>query len=154
MVEQAGTTANRTGKALEEFITHLLKEKSYTHIDRNKWKTARYLDQPIYTRQLYLCKSIYGTAVYGDFVIFHPEKHPDCLVIESKWQQVAGSVDEKLPFLVKNIKEKFSIKAVIVIDGGGQKKGAIEWVKNQIGGNLLDVFSMSDFQKWVNKGNL
>ena len=153
-MEQGGTTANKTGKRLEEFITHNLKETDYTFVERKNWKTARYLDQPIYTRQLYLCKSIYGTNVYGDFVIFHPQKHPDCLVIESKWQQVSGSVDEKLPFLVNNIKQKFSLDAVIIIDGGGQKKGAIEWVKKQIGGHLVDVFSMADFQKWVNKGNL
>jgi hypothetical protein len=153
-MEQGGTTATRTGKRLEEFITHSLEETNYTFIERRKWKTARYLDQPIYTRQLYLGKSIYGSDVYGDFVLFHPEKHPDGLVIESKWQQVSGSVDEKLPFLVQNIKEKFPINAIIIIDGGGFKRGAIEWVRSQIGGRLINVFSMSDFQKWVNKGNL
>jgi len=153
-MQQGGKTANKTGKALEEFITHSLKETDYTLVEKKNWKTARYLDQPIYTRQLFICKSIYGTNVYGDFVIFHPQKHPDCLVIEAKWQQVSGSVDEKLPFLVNNIKQKFPIDAIIIIDGGGQKKGAIEWVKTQIGGRLLNVFSMSSFQKWVNNGNL
>lgn len=153
-MEQGGKTANKTGKALEEFITHRLEESGYTFVDKKNWKTARYLDQPIYTRQLYLCQSIYGTPVYGDFVIFHPEKYPHCLILESKWQQVAGSVDEKLPFLVKNIKEKFPADAIVIIDGGGFKKGAIEWVKKEIGGRLLNVFSMVDFQKWVNKGNI
>jgi hypothetical protein len=153
-MEQGGKTANKTGKRLEEFITHNLDEMGYTSVDPKNWKTAIYLDQPIYTRQLYLCKSIYGTNVKGDFVIFHPQKYPNCLVIESKWQQSGGSVDEKYPFLVINIKEKFPFDAIIIIDGGGQKKGAIEWVKNQIGGRLLNVFSMTDFHKWVNKGNL
>ncbi len=154
MVKQGGKTATETGKRLEEFITHNLKENQYTLVDRTKWKTARYLEQPIYTRQLYLCKSIYGSLIYGDFVIYHPEKHPDCLAIESKWQQVSGSVDEKLPFTVHNIKEKYPIDAIMLIDGGGHKKGAIEYVKNQIGGRLVNVFSMSEFQKWVNKENL
>lgn len=153
-MEQGGKTANRTGKALEEFITHNLKENGYTAVDKKNWKTARYLDQPIYTRQLYLCKSIYGTNVYGDFVIFHPNKYPHCLIIESKWQQVAGSVDEKLPFLVQNIKTRFPADTIVIIDGGGFKTGAINWVKSQIEGRLIDVFSMADFQKWVNKGNL
>nr|WP_320160896.1 PD-(D/E)XK nuclease superfamily protein [uncultured Methanoregula sp.] len=153
-MEQGGKIANRTGKSLEEFITHSLNESGYSFVDRKNWKTARYLDQPIYTRQLYLCKSIYGTNVYGDFVIFHPEKYPRCLVIESKWQQVSGSVDEKLPFLVQNIKEKFPTDAIVIIDGGGSKKGAIEWVKSQIGGKLINVFGMMDFQKWKNNGNL
>ena len=153
-MEQGGTKANKTGKRLEEFITHELEESNYTFIDRLKWKTALYLNQPIYTRQLFLCKSIYETAIYGDFTIFHPEKYPNCLVIESKWQQSAGSVDEKLPFLVSNIKNRFPFDAIVVIDGGGFKKGAINWVKNQIGGHLLNVFSMADFHKWVNKGNL
>ena len=153
-MEQGGVTANKTGKRLEEFIIYQLVESGYTNIERRKWKTAKYLDQPIFTRQLFLCKSIYETDIYGDFVIFHPGKHPNCLVIESKWQQSPGSVDEKLPFLVQNIKERFPIDSVVVIDGGGFKKGAIKWVKSQIGGRLLDVFSMSDFHKWVNEGNL
>jgi hypothetical protein len=153
-MEQGGSRANRTGKRLEEFITHELEESGYTYIDRMKWKIALYLDQPIYTRQLFLCKSIYDTAVYGDFTLFHPKKYPDCLVIESKWQESSGSVDEKLPFLVSNIKERFPINAIVVIDGGGFKKGAIKWVQSQIDGKLLNVFSMSDFHKWVNKGNL
>jgi hypothetical protein len=124
-MEQGGVTANKTGKRLEDFIIYQLVESGYTNIERRKWKTAKYLDQPIYTRQLFLCKSIYETDIYGDFVIFHPEKYPNCLVIESKWQQSPGSVDEKLPFLVKNIKERFPIDSVVVIDGGGFKKGAI-----------------------------
>ena len=56
--------------------------------------------------------------------------------------------------VVTNIKEKFPIDAIVVIDGGGFKRGAIKWVKSQIGSRLLDVFSMSDFHKWVNEGNL
>lgn len=153
-MEQGGARANKTGKSLEEFITHELEESDYLRIERIKWKTSLYLDQPVYTRQLYLCKSIYDTAVFGDFVIFHPEKYPECLVIESKWQQSAGSVDEKYPFLVKNIKTKYPYDAIVVIDGGGQKSGAIKWMKDQIGGRLKNVFSMAEFHKWVNTGNL
>ncbi|MBA7510848.1 hypothetical protein ES705_02837 [subsurface metagenome] len=45
-------------------------------------------------------------------------------------------------------------KTILLLDGGGYKQGAEEWIKNQIGNNLLNVFNMAEFQKWTNKGYL
>jgi hypothetical protein len=153
-MEQAGTKANYTGKILEDFIEGRLKERGYTYIDHKKFLPALYLGQAIYTRQLVIGKSIYGTDLKSDFVLFHPEKHPDCLAIEAKWQQSSGSVDEKYPFLVVNIQTKYPYKAIILLDGGGYKPQAKVWLKTQIGNNLLAVFSMSEFSKWANQKNL
>ncbi len=148
------TTANYTGTALEQFIESRLIERGYEQIIKDNFKPAICLEQPIYTRQFCLGKSIYETNLYCDFILFHPQKWPSCLVIESKWQQAGGSVDEKYPYTVLNIKQS-DYKSVLLLDGGGYKLGAETWLRQQVDGKkLLRVFNMSEFQRWVNRGNI
>ncbi|MCA0428722.1 MAG: hypothetical protein LCH37_14905 [Bacteroidetes bacterium] len=145
---------NYTGTQLEKFIEDRLIERKYQFVSKEKFKPAIYLGQPIYCKQFPLNPSIYETQLFGDFVLFHPEKWPQCLIIESKWQQSGGSVDEKFPFLVRNIQERHPYQTIVLLDGGGYKKKAEEWMRNQVGNNLLHVFNMGEFQKWVNQGNI
>ena len=152
MLDTSG--ANYTGTQLEKFIHDRLIEKKYQLVQRNKFKAAIYLEQPIYARQLHLGNSIYETPMYGDFVIYHPTKWPECLIIESKWQQSGGSVDEKFPYFILNIQQRHPYKTIVLLDGGGYKRQAADWMRKQIGNNLLNVFSMGEFQKWANKGNI
>jgi hypothetical protein len=56
--------------------------------------------------------------------------------------------------LIINIQTKYPHKTVLLLDGGGYKKGAEEWIRSQVGNNLTHVFNMSQFQTWVNKNNL
>lgn len=151
-IEQGGFIANYTGNRLQNFVEHTLVERDYNYIPKKKFTPAIYLEQPIYSKQFFLGKSIYNTNIYCDFILYHPTKYKDCLVIECKWQQVGGSVDEKYPYLILNMQMKYPYKSILLLDGGGYKQGAKEWIKNQVGKNLLHVFDMSEFQKWVNKG--
>lgn len=152
MFEQPG--ANYTGTQLEKFINDRLLEKKYTFVPREKFTPAIYLEQPIYTRQLYIGKSIYETNMYCDFILYHPQKHPECLIIESKWQESGGSVDEKYPYFILNIQQRYPNKAVVLLDGGGYKPQAEIWMRKQVGNNLLKVFTMAEFTKWANKGGI
>jgi hypothetical protein len=154
LINSAGNTANYTGTALEQFIEARLIERGYKHVDKDKFKPAIYLEQPIYTRQFHLGKSIYETSLYCDFILFHPQKWLDCLVIESKWQQCGGSVDEKYPYTVLNMKQHSAYKSILLLDGGGYKPGAETWLRQQVDDKLLHVFNMVQFQIWCNKGNL
>lgn len=154
MEEQGGKKANRTGNYLEMMIEDSLQRKGYLHIQKKKFYDIIENRNPIYTRQINLCDSIYGTKISSDFILYHPEKYPECLAIESKWQQAAGSVDEKYPFLVHNIKEQFPCSAIIVIDGDGYKKGAIKWLRSQVDDKLLHVFNIREYITWVNDGGL
>ena len=77
-----------------------------------------------------------------------------CLVIESKWQQSTGSVDEKFPYLVLNIKSRTPFKTVVVLDGGGYKPNAAKWLRAQTDDKLIHVFDMAEFHKWVNKNGI
>ena len=45
--------------------------------------------------------------------------------VEAKWQQAAGSVDEKYPYMLLNGIYQYPEKEIIfVVDGGGYKPGA------------------------------
>ena len=82
--------------------------------------------------------------------------------IECKWQQVSGSVDEKLPYLYLNTIEAMPEKEItIIIDGDGWKKGAIEWLKQAVTKKKyttknnkkkkIQVMSLVEFITWANK---
>jgi len=153
-MKQGGTRANYTGKILEKFVEDRLIERGYTFIDKKKFQPSTYLNQPIYSKQYFSGKTIYETNIYCDFVLFHPEKWKECLIIECKWQESGGSVDEKYPYLILNIQTRYPYKTILLIDGGGYKQGALDWIKSQIGNNLLNVMNMQQFNKWANKENL
>ena len=146
--------ANYTGDILESFVDTRIAERGYTFIDKNRFAAACYLEQPIYTRQFHIAESIYETALNCDFILYHPQKHPNRLVIDAKWQQRGGSVDEKYPFLILNIKYRYLTPTVIVLDGGGYKATAEQWLRAQVGDNLLHVFNMAQFQTWANNGGI
>ena len=155
MTIPGGTQANITGTVLERFILARLVDRDYIFIPQKRFTPARYLNQPIYTRKFHVGKSIYGTNQYCDFILYHPEKWPDNLIIESKWQQSGGSVDEKYPYLILNIQTQYPCPTIVLLDGGGYKAGAATWMKSQAGhGNLRHVFNMPEFSAWVNRGNL
>lgn len=154
MAEQGGKTANKTGVNLEKFIEDALKRLGYTYIEPTKFFPAMYLKQPMYSHKVRHGLNIYGLQSEYDFTVYHPEKHPEGLIIEVKWQQSGGTVDEKFPYLVINIQTKYPFKTVLVLDGGGYRKGSEKWVRSQIGNNLTHVFNMAEFQTWVNKGGL
>jgi len=149
-----GTRANFTGNQLEELIYFTLEKKGYKFVEKQKFDMARYIDQPIFTIQYPIARSVYDTQLYCDFILFHPEKYPDCLVIESKWQQSGGSVDEKFPYLVLNIRDQYPCATVVLLDGGGYKKGAEKWLRDQEDEKLTHIFNMVQFQKWANSGDL
>ena len=126
-------------------------EKGYQQVDKKHFNPLQFMEQPIFTPQFPLCKSIYEKDVKCDFILYHPTKQKHCLVIECKWQEAKGSVDEKFPYLVANIKERYPHATIVILDGGGYKKPAKAWLKKQIDGEkLVHVFSMAEFQKWSN----
>jgi len=154
-MKSQGSQANFTGKMLENNILNRLKEQGYNYIKSDKkFITTPYFFNKVVTNHCYVGKSIYGQDLFTDLVIFNKDKFPRKLAIEIKWQQSSGSVDEKYPFLVSNIKEIFPCKAIIIIDGGGYKKGALKWLKNQVDAKLIAVFNISDFFVWINNGGL
>ncbi len=150
-----GTRANKYGAVMERFILSRLIDQGYTFVRRERFTPARILGQPIYTQHFRIGDSIYGNPQYCDFIVYHPERWPDNLIIESKWQQSGGSVDEKYPYLVLNIQMQYKSPTILVLDGGGYKPGGARWLRSQVGhGNFRHVFNMPQFAAWANSGNL
>ena len=143
--------ANRTGRVLERQVESLIVDRGYLWLPANRIEAASILKQPFYTHQFPISQSLYeGKDTRADLILYHPEKHPEFLIIECKWQQGGGSVDEKYPYLVLNIKQNYPYETMIVIDGGGYSRGAIRWLKQQQGGRLKIVCDMAKFIKLVN----
>jgi len=153
-----GGRAIETGGTLEEVVVSLLGKKQYREIGADLRKTEK-MDALAasffprrYARQPVICKGVYGTDIQTDFFLLDQDKFPEGLIIECKWQQSTGSVDEKLPYLDLNIRQRFPALTVVLIDGDGWKKGAIEWLKAQVGvnQNLIGVYSIKEFMTWAN----
>jgi hypothetical protein len=143
--------ANSNGKQLETFVTERLETNNYifsfTANDNSAFK--RYVPQAVVGR------TIYGTTLKCDFLVFGVRKFPNKLIIECKWQQVGGTADEKYPYLLENIK-KTGIPTIVLLDGNGYRKASKEWLISKVKreNSLVAVFSMSDFQREVNNGLL
>ncbi len=155
MVDSQGGKANFTGKNFEKFIEAQLIECGYNKVadKKNFVSTMAISEKPTYSREVNIGKNIYDTKRSCDFLLYHPQKWPEGLVIEAKWQQVSGSVDEKYPFLVLSIK-KSSYGTILLMDGGGYRKGAEKWVRNQVDDKLLHVFNVDEFLTWISQGNI
>lgn len=105
-----------------------------------------------YARQVYIGPGIYGSDINVDFYIIGSSPIASGLIIECKWQQTSGSVDEKLPYLNLNIQNCYPTQAMVLIDGGGAKAQAISWLETQVvsNQNLLAVFDLRAFITWSN----
>ena len=146
----------KTGNRLELFVENILKEYGYVEFWNHKasaFANRKNIGGKQYMKHLNVGKTIYETDRKVDFFIVNREKFPDGLIIECKWQQNPGSVDEKYPFLLLNI-IKTAVPTVILLDGTGYKPAAKQWLKDQVNHVLIGVWSMSEFQKETNNGFL
>lgn len=139
---------------LTKFVEEKILQCKYQFIANDKFKAALYLEQPIYSTNYHIGDGIYETPKYCHYILYHPVKWKDCLIIECIWQQERGTTDEKYPYIVLNIQQRYPHKTIAIIDGGGYRKQARDWVVKQQGNNIIHVFSMGEFSKWVDKGNI
>lgn len=140
-----GKRATRTGNKLERYVEQALLGEGY-----QKVKGDSVLIGKVFSRQRNIGRTIYDTPLKADFLVNSPT-HP--IVVECKWQQVGGSVDEKYLYLVANI-QAIGIPTIVVVDGGGYKPGALAWLKRQVTGSLIGVYTMREFQQVVNDGDI
>jgi hypothetical protein len=155
----AGSRANQSGNVLEKTVAAVLDGHGYVALSQDlpkKQRLAWLLNShnlpKRYAQQVYIGLGIYHTDIFVDFYIIDVEKYPQGLIIECKWQQSGGSVDEKLPYVNLNIEKCYPAPAIVVIDGGGMKPGAIAWLKEQVPSNpnLFAVYDLSSFMIWAN----
>ena len=154
----SGSQANKTGNTLELFVERILQDNGYEEFTGNKaqlFENRKSVGGKQYAKQVPCGTSIYESPRKCDFLVINKDKFEDDLIIECKWQQSAGSVDEKYPFAVFNI-IKIGVPSIVLLDGGGYKKTAMKWLKEQADPNraLKGVYNMAEFQALVHKGFL
>lgn len=158
MPQNNGNRANHTGNTLEQFVEDKLIRCGYTLFPNHRdqlFANRQAVGGKQYSKQVPCGTSIYETQRKCDFLVLNQEKFPDGLIIECKWQQSNGSVDEKYPFTVFNIL-KIGVPTIILLDGGGYKPAAMRWLKGQANPTraLTGVYNMAEFQTLVNNGFL
>lgn len=150
--------ANNTGNRLERFVEQALIDSGYTKFWNHRhqiFENRKAIGGKQYARQVNVGTTIYDTKRVADFFIINKQKFPDDLIIECKWQQSGGSVDNKFPMVVFNV-IKIGVPTVILLDGGGYSKKAEAWLRSQAHPTkaLIAVWTMTEFHTQVNNGFL
>jgi len=158
---EKGTKSNITGNQLEVAVKTVLTGKGFELINYRDWEK----NKEKYGDEL-LLENVPFTTIYEhkgntEFLLIS-KKYNLQIRIECKWQQVSGSVDEKLPYLYLNTIEAMPENSImILIDGAGWKAGAIKWLKDAIKQkkyttetnmqkNII-IFNLTEFFTWANK---
>lgn len=128
----SGSRANRSGRTAEYILAFILKHQGFS-----------------VKKQHIAGKNIYGGRLQIDLFVQGLKNFPDGLAVESKWQDVRGTADEKIPYLVANVQECYPCPTVIVVHGGGIRSGAVKWAKSQINDKLIAVHSLEEFISWA-----
>ncbi|MEC4815321.1 MAG: PD-(D/E)XK nuclease superfamily protein, partial [Scytonema sp. PMC 1069.18] len=110
MARTQGARANKSGGILESQVETILRAYNYFQVSSQLSKKVKreFLLNSIflpkrYAKQVYIGTGIYQTDIYVDFYIVGLPALSSGLIIECKWQESGGSVDEKFPYLNLNI---------------------------------------------------
>lgn len=151
-----GARANQAGRILESNVEAIL--TAYRYFQVGNHVTKEFLLNPSlftkrYAKQVYIGNGIYQTSLKVDFYVVGLPVAPSDLIIECKWQESGGSVDEKFPYLNLNIQNSYPVPTIVVIGGEGMREGAIQWLKQQVkyNHNLLAVHTLDRFIAWAGK---
>jgi hypothetical protein len=155
-----GNMANATGNGLEQFVIDIVEKHGVKPVPYRQWfRSKDKFGQEILIRN-YPYTSIYGSEGKTEFLLKSTRLTHD-VRIECKWQQAAGSVDEKFPYLYLNCVERMPEQEVIIlVDGGGYRKQALQWLKQAVRERkyqdiqqpkTIHVFQMGDFRRWANE---
>lgn len=82
---------------------------------------------------------LFGGTIRCDF--YCDEK----IVYEVKFQDVSGSVEQKLVHSVEQIKQCHQLPTVLILGGSGYSRGCMAWALQQGGGGLMSVQTVDQF---------
>jgi hypothetical protein len=151
-----GQKAVSNGQSYEEFAENALKRWGYQRADNAKgglFKKREWIGNvKCYAKNVNVGVNIFGRNRIVEFFVCNRLLFPCDLILECKWQQSPGSVDEKYPHLYENIL-KTDIPTIVLVGGGGSKPESRQWLKDRVDRNvLLAVWEMEEFQCEVNNG--
>jgi hypothetical protein len=142
-----GGESNHSGRFLEDVIEREFRARGvevFEFVDKGG-------NSDLFTARMLLRNapytSIYGCQSRSEF-LYHDDTLHSHIRIECRWQQVAGSVDEKLPYLFMNAMEAMEEREVwFVLDGGGARSQSVDWLKrkcSQVAAKDIRVFTIPE----------
>jgi len=149
--QSQGGRANQSGLGLEDRIEAALADTGFEIIRYADWNEARLYesDHPRFVVLDPPYTSIYGHRARIEFRVIDGARQ---ILIEAKRQNVAGSTDEKLPYVFHNALANIEtgVEFVLVMEGAGWKPGAVIWIRAQADAtDGFDVFTFSEFEDWA-----
>jgi hypothetical protein len=81
-------------------------------------------------RQQPMIKNIYGAEWKIDLTLWHKSVWPNCLFVEIKSQNISGSCDSKIPYVVLSLKDLKRPTGLLMV-GNGFCAGLIPWLEGQ-----------------------
>lgn len=149
--DEQGRRANQNGQRLKDDVALKLLQCGYERHPRvaSFWRGAPYF-VPHYKSEF--C-TMYGAPLTVDFLLWHPDKHPKRLLLATKYQSTSGSIDEKFPYLVTNLKDT-GVPALLLVIGGAAKPHGLAWLKAQQTPDFTVLTSWEAFAEYANKGKL
>lgn len=148
--QQQGRKANNNGRYFEQLISQSLRSRGYLQYP----VAPNPAYKPFFVPQFKgLFESIYGIPMTVDFYVWHPDKFPQGLIIECKYQETNGSADEKFPYTVLSLK-KTGIPTILLLIGEGAKRKAVDWCTRQQSPLLTVFVSVEAFLRRANGGLL
>src|ERR1017187_2407806 len=111
---EKGTSSNVSGNQLEVAVKTVLTGKGFELVNYRKWEK----NKEKFGEELLLANVPY-TTIYEhkgntEFLLIS-KKYNLHMRIECKWQQVAGSVDEKIPYLYLSAIEAMPEKTIMIL---------------------------------------
>lgn len=150
-----GKNANYAGVKLENFVEDSLVEKGAFPVLYSKWANdivtiPNWVNKVLYKQVAYT--KLWGTEGRSDFVLESTKL--GTIRIEVRSQGVAGSVEEKTPYLFQTCRDCYPEKhVIIVLDGAGIKPAVREWLVAQAAAvkhKKIEVMNKVQFAAWVN----
>lgn len=155
-----GGLANKSGSVLEGIVKGALMPHGFRVIQHRDLERLPENEKDELLIQNAPYTTLYGSKGKTEFLL-KSKKYGLEVRIECKWQQSAGSVDEKLPHLYLSAVDAMPENDVIIlIDGNGFRDGAITWLRNAVDNRLyvpveksrknVMVMSATEFMTWAN----
>lgn len=156
-----GAQANKNGRVFEKMMIPIFKDAGFLVFTESEMKKPRCIIEAFRSKKYVIknasYKTIYEECGRTEFVIVCKDRR---IRVEAKYQSAQGSVDEKYPYMLLNGIYQYPEKEIIfVVDGGGYKAGAREWLKKHIEDNWLDykskgknikLMTIVEFANWFN----
>ncbi len=157
VVDEQGRSANRNGKWLEDEVEKTLGKYGIPSIKFRQVGTR--FGQKIMKQNVpgFLLKNVpytnmFGSKSTGEFVLQVTDKGP--IRIECRSQAVAGSVDEKMPYLIGNCFSFEEKDVILILEGDGMRDAARTFATNAaraIAYKNVRVMTLNQFKSWAKK---